>query len=182
MLQFGKLNQVKTMYSREGGATREQSYNGIKFRKALSSKGKKKAEQEGKEFTPFVETTFYVSNALFNKLNLAENGFAVYDDEKGVYLALVSDTDEDCKIFRKARGDKKTPLFSAPNVEELLTKLGVLSTAEGNQFLTLTEVQVEELPANVKAVYQVVIDTTVTEEDKAAEAGVSSETEDEFGG
>ena len=45
MLEFGKLEIVEKTFTREPGAVRGQAYEGIKFRRYESNKGKKAAEE-----------------------------------------------------------------------------------------------------------------------------------------
>lgn len=60
MLQFGDLEVVEKTFTREGGAVRTQAYNGIKFRRYESEKGKKAAEKKVLHLHPSLK-----SNLLF---------------------------------------------------------------------------------------------------------------------
>ena len=173
MINFGQLNKVNRTYTREGGAVRTQEYTGLKFRRAITDNAKKKAEAAG--VAPEADAQFYISNALFNKLEIGEkNGLIQFDrpDGTGVMLAVVSETHPDCKIFKSnARGAKKSKMFYAPVLTEALTKAGVLNADFlGNQYLQLKPVtDVAEVPDFIVGLYDVVMDTDVAAKESGAD-------------
>jgi hypothetical protein len=181
MVDFGSLEIVDKTFTREGGAVRTQSYNGIKFRRYESKKGAKDAAEEGKEFTPFIEEQFIVSKAAWEALGLEELALA---QAKGGLLLVLADQDEVKpvakflrKSFSKKDGvaQKKGKMFFNEFLVSDLIEAGALKAdVKGNQFLKLVDVtaEVSGLPSHVSGVYKLVVDDTISEEDaKAEDAG-----------
>lgn len=170
MLEFGNLEIVEKTFTRENVSPRGQAYDGIKFRRFESSKGRKAAEEAGEEFTPQIETQFIISNSAFEKLNLTEYAITEAKIDGKVLLLVVEDQDEVAPVAKflrqsyvKKTGEKskKGKMFSNPIMEEHLTQVGVLSQDKGNQYLSLTPVELSGAPAVVKAAYEIGVDTSV---------------------
>lgn len=186
MLQFGDLEVVEKTFTREGGTVRTQAYNGIKFRRYESEKGKKAAEKEGSAFTPFIEEQFVISNKAWETLGLENNALTQVKNGNQVMLLVLEDQDEVKphakflrRSFSKADGtpQKKGRMFSNEFLSADLVAAGILKGEElGNQFLALEDItsQVAGLPAHVKAVYNITVDESVSAEDAAVEAAADA--------
>ncbi len=172
MLKFGNLEIVTRTFTREGGATREQAYNGVKFRRYESKIGKKAAELEGKAVDTVTKEEFVISNALFELFNLEENALVQAKFGNTVYFLVVEDQDviePKANIMRRSIAKDGTKLekgkkFNNDFLTENLVSVGILNAEQfGNQFLAVADVtaETEELPSVVKAVYSISIDTTV---------------------
>lgn len=190
MLEFGKLEIVEKTFTREAGAVRTQAYNGIKFRRSESNKGKKAAIETGVDFVPSLSEQFFLSNAAFAKLGIIE--FALTEAKIGnqVLLMVLEDKDDlnpPAKFCRQSVNKDKTlakkgKMFSNEFLMKDLEAVGVLKAGElGNQYLALTEVtaEISGLPTHIKAVYNVTVDTTVDadsdDEDQAEEETASAD-------
>lgn len=185
--QFGDLQVVEKTFTREAGAVRTQAYNGIKFRRYTTKKGEKEALEAGKVFVPFVEETFYISNAAYALLNLEENALTqTIAPDGSVILLAVTDNDEQGvkpkfmrRSFSKADGTpaKKGKMFSNEFLSEPLVKSGVLDgVVHGNQYLSLQAVDIAGAPAEVKGAYMLVKDVSVSEEADAEETAAEGTT------
>lgn len=190
-INFGELELVEKTFTREGGAVRTQNYNGIKFRRYQSTKGKKAAEEAGIAFTPFTEEQFVISNKAWEALNLDENALAQVKHGSNVLLLVLEDQDQvkpHAKFCRKqinkdGSASKKGKMFSNEFLAADLVAAGVLNAEGiGNQFIGLEDVtsSIQGMPAHVKGVYKLVPDTSVSEEDAAAEAGADANSESDF--
>jgi hypothetical protein len=185
MIKFGDLEVVEKTFTREGGAVRTQAYTGIKFRRYESEKGKKAAQEEGKEFVPFMEEQFVISNKAWEQLGLEEN--ALLQTKKGNQVILLSLADSDNvkpapkflrRSFAKVDGapQKKGKMFSNEFLTADLVSAGVIdATKLGNQYIALQDVtsQVADLPSHVKGAYMLVdesIDAAAAEEEASADA------------
>lgn len=175
MLEFGNLEIVEKTFTREGGATREQAYHGVKFRRYESEIGKKtfEAENPGQTFVPHVKEQFIVSNTVFEKFGLEDNALTQAKFGVKVFLLVVEDQDAvkpEAKILRRSfnKADKtpldKGKMFSNDFLSADLIEIGVLDKDQhGNQYLSVKDVSAEVtgLPAHVKAVYEIGKDSTV---------------------
>jgi hypothetical protein len=188
MINFGELEIVEKTFTRESGAVRTQAYNGIKFRRYESTKGKKAAEEEGREFIPFTEEQFVISNKAWEQLGLESNALTQVKSGNNVMLLALEDQDEVKphakfmrRSFSKADGtpQKKGKMFSNEFLSGDLVSAGILdATKLGNQYLSLTDVtsQVTGLPSHVKAVFSIGVDSSVDASNDVEES-VSSENE-----
>lgn len=162
MLVFNADNVRQKNFRRTDSGSRP-SFEGIKFRKATSNKGKAKAEEEGREFIPIIDSKFYISESVWEDLGLASRALKPYfdGDQNKAFLLL---TDEEngtivTKTGRHADGQKKGKSFSHSIFEEDLVRVGHIdpNVIDENQYLTLTEVQeVEGAPDYVQKVFEVV--------------------------
>lgn len=189
MIQFGELEVVEKTFTREPGAVRTQAYNGLKFRRYASTKGKKEADEAGKPFTPFVEETFYISNAAYAEMNLEVNALTQTIAKDGSVILLVVE-DQDAtgvpakfmrRSFSKADGTpaKKGKMFSNEFLSEPLVKGGVLDGEKhGNQYIALQKVDIAGAPEQVKAAYLLVKDNSVNESDDAEETSTTTDSRD----
>jgi hypothetical protein len=189
MINFGELEVVEKTFTREGGAVRTQAYNGIKFRRYESTKGKKAAEEAGEAFTPFVEEQFVISNKAWEQLGLENYALTQVKNGNQVMLLVLEDQDAvkpHAKFMRRSYSksdnapQKKGKMFSNEFLAGDLISAGILdSSKHGNQYLALQDVtsQVSGLPSHVKAVYNIIPDTTVSAEADAMETAAS---ENEF--
>jgi hypothetical protein len=177
MINFGDLEVVEKTFTREGGAVRTQSYNGIKFRRYDSNKGKKDAEAEGKEFVPFVEEQFIISNKAWADLNLETYALT---QAKGGLLMVLEDQEEvkpvakflRTSITKEGKPQKKGKMFSNEFLVADLVETGAITATEKrNHYLKLVDVsaQVQGMPDHVKGVYQLVEDDTISAQEIAAE-------------
>lgn len=185
MIQFGDLEVVEKTFTREGGAVRTQTYNGLKFRRYASKKGEKEALEAGKTFAPFIDESFHISNAAYAQLDLENNALTQTITKDGqVILLAVEDQDEKgvkAKFMRRSfsKADnspsKKGKMFSNEFLSAPLVANGVLDgTAHGNQYIALQAVEIAGLPAEVKGAYLLVKDTTVSAEDDATESAAEA--------
>ena len=175
MLDFGKVELVEKTFTREAGIPRGQAFNGIKFRRFESTKGKEKVEKEGGKFEPFTEEQFVISNKAFAQLELETYALAEAKANGTSYLLVVEDQDKVApiaKFMRQSMSKKegkvyaKGKFFSNSILAQNLVENGVLDASKhGNQYLALTDVtaQMSNLPEQVKAVYSVAVDTSVDE-------------------
>lgn len=189
MINFGELEIVEKTFTRESGAVRTQAYNGIKFRRYESTKGKKAAEEEGREFIPFTEEQFVISNKAWEQLGLEENALTQVKSGNSVMLLALADQDEvkpHAKFLRRSfskasnEPQKKGKMFSNEFLSADLVAAGILDGEKhGNQYLALTDVtsQIAGLPSHVKAVYSLSIDSAV---DVSADVEESVSAENEF--
>lgn len=183
MLEFGNLEVVERTFTRANVSPRGQAFDGIKFRRFESTKGKKAAEKNGIDFTPFIETQFVISDKAYELMGLDENALTEAKSDGKVLLMVVEDQDKlkpVAKFLRQSYKEggaksKKGKFFSNPIMEEHLTEVGVLGTEVGNQYLKLTPVEVSGAPSHVKAVYQLEVDSSV---DASADTNDDSQSED----
>jgi len=186
MLEFGKLEIVEKTFTREPGAVRGQAYEGLKFRRYESTKGKKAAEEAGEAWTPFVEEQFIISNKAFAALNLEENALTEAKNGNNVFLLVVEDQEEvepAAKFCRRSQTkdgklSKKGKMFSNEFLTKHLVENSILDAEkQGNQYLSLTDVskEVTGVPSHVKAVYLIEVDSKVDASSDTEEA--VSETE-----
>lgn len=195
MIDFGKLEKVEKTYSREGLATRKQAYNGIKFRR-WNAKGK---DDEGNP-TFVLKEGFTFSDNLIEKLNLNSNGFVQYldgeRDNQGklvkatdVYLVLLDDKHEECRILKNPKGETKSMSITASILQKDMIDAGLLdATTLDNQYFTVEETSSTNAPSWVKGVYKIVKDTAVNkaedteeaEDAPTANASIAPETEQDF--
>ena len=186
MLEFGKLEIVEKTFVRENSSPRGQAYNGIKYRRFESTKGKKEAEEAGEPFTPFIDENFTISNNLWDKLKLDTYALTQANTDDAVLLLVVEDQDEKAPVAKFLRQStkkdgtvqKKGKFFSNVFLSEALVAKGVLK-ADGleNQYLTIganLKDSFAGVPDHVQGIYQIVVDTTVNaEEDKEAVVDVA---------
>jgi hypothetical protein len=190
MLEFGNLTQVKKSYEKENVTPRGQAFDQIKFRRSNSEAGKEKAEKAGETFEAFIDEKFVFANKLVDTLKLEANGFIQFNDEvkdaegkvtgiSAVYLVLVDDEHEACKILKSTKkGDNKSYTIKAPILTADLVTAGLLDKDKiGSQFLGLEEAPSNNTPEFVKAVYKVVVDANVKEEEEEAAEQVADVTE-----
>lgn len=195
MIKFGELEVVEKTFTREGGAVRVQAFNGIKFRRFESKKGKKAAEEEGKVFVPFKEEQFVISNKAWEQLQLENYALTQVKNGNQVMLLVLEDQDTikphakfARRSFSKADGTpaKKGKFFNNEFLTADLVAAGILKGEElGNQYIAIEDVtsQVEGLPEHVKAVWNLTVDTTVdasadTEEGQEQEEAASTNAND----
>lgn len=175
-LQFGSLKIVEKTFTREQGAVRGQAYDGIKFRRFESNKGKKDAEEQGETFTPIVQEQFVVSNKAFTTMNLDEYALLQAEFEGKVFLLVVEDQDQvepAAKFLRASMSKdgkvlKKGKMFSNSFLSDSLIASGVLSKdSMENQYLSITDVtkEIGAVPAQVKAAYLLDVDASVNADD-----------------
>lgn len=172
MLEFGKLEIVEKTFTREPGAVRGQAYEGIKFRRYESTKGKKAAEEAGEAWTPFIEEQFVISNKAFAQLNLEENALVQAKQGNQVFLLVVDDqeaVEPAAKFARRSTNKdgslaKKGKMFSNEFLMNDLIAVGALNKdGKGNQYLSITDVtkEVAGAPAVVHAIYLLDVDKSV---------------------
>jgi|NOAtaT_7_FD_contig_41_5704649_length_931_multi_1_in_0_out_0_2 hypothetical protein len=177
MLDFGNISVVEKTFTRTGGVSRKQAYNGIKFRRTASKKG----GVEG------IDTFFVVSNHLFEKLGLATNALTqIALPDGSVGLIVVEDQDKLEPVAKFMRQSKKTDgtfqkkgkTINNDILRDALIAAGTLSAdAMGSQFLTLESVAASNVPAHVKGVYKIVVDATVNAAEAEAEEGQTESVE-----
>lgn len=184
MLEFGKLEIVEKTFTREGGAVRTQAYNGIKFRRSESNKGKKAAVEANEDFKPSIQEQFFLSNAAFAKLGILEYALTEAKIGDKVLLMVLEDKDDlnpPAKFCRQSTNKdntlaKKGKMFSNEFLSKDLESIGVLKADQlGNQYLALTDVtaEVSGAPAHIKAIYNVTVDTSVNAEEDDEDAAES---------
>lgn len=172
MLKFGELKIVEKTFTREPGGVRGQAYDGIKFRRYDSAKGKKAAEEAGEAWEPFVEENFNISNKAWGQMGLEEFALIQAVDEGKVFILVVEDQDavepkaKFCRrsISKKGELVKKGKMFSNEFLMSALVEVNVLDKEKkGNQYLALTDVtkEIADLPEQVKAVFYLVVDDSV---------------------
>ena len=176
MIEFGELKVVERTFTREGGATREQEYNGIKFRRYTSKKGAKAAKEAGETFAPEVEEVFFISNQGWEQLELDRYALTQVLNGKQVLLLVLEDQDamkpeaKFCRqYYNKEDGSpqKKGKIFSNEFLSKDLISAGVLDADKhGNQFIALVDVtkDINGAPSHVKKVFNLVVDSSVSEE------------------
>lgn len=185
MLEFGKLEIVEKTFTREPGAVRGQAYEGIKFRRYESTKGKKAAEEVGEAWTPFIEEQFVISNKAFAQLNLEENALVQAKQGNQVFLLVVDDqeaVEPAAKFARRSTNKdgslaKKGKMFSNEFLMNDLIAVGALNKdGKGNQYLSITDVtkEVAGAPAVVHAIYLLDVDKSVDPTKDDEEAVVAS--------
>ena len=162
MLEFGSLEIVEKTFTRTAGAVRGQNYTGLKFRRATSNKNEVEA----------IDEKFTFSNEAFEKLNL-DNLALTQAKINGQVLLLVLEDIEGAvppakfvkqSVKKDGTPQKKGKFFNNDFLVSDLVSVGVLKPeVHGNQYLALTDVTAEitGLPAHIKAVYAISIDTTV---------------------
>jgi hypothetical protein len=184
MLKFGELKIVEKTFTREPGGVRGQAYDGIKFRRYDSAKGKKAAEEAGETWTPFVEENFIVSNKAWAQMSLEEFALIQAVDEDKVFILVVDDQDQvepKAKFCRRSVSKdgklvKKGKMFSNEFLTSALVEANILDKEKkGNQYLTITDVtkEVADRPDQVRAIFYLVVDESVdatqdTEEQETA--------------
>lgn len=172
MLKFGELKIVEKTFTREPGGVRGQAYDGIKFRRYDSTKGKKAAEDAGEKWEPFIEENFIISNKAWAQMGLEEFALIQAVDEGKVFLLVAEDQDEVepkakfCRrsISKKGELVKKGKMFSNEFLMSALVEAGVLDKEKkGNQYLALTDVtkEIADRPDQIKAIFYLVVDESV---------------------
>lgn len=186
MLEFGNLTIVEKTFTREPGAVRGQAYDGLKFRRYESNKGKKAAEEEGKAFVPFKEEEFIVSNKVWLALNLEEFALVQAKKDDKVFILVVEDQAEIEPVAKFCRRSetkdgslsKKGRKFNNEFLMNDLISVGVLDKEKlGNQYLALADVtkEITGLPSVVKSVHLVEIDKNVDETADTEETAVNGD-------
>jgi hypothetical protein len=154
MLDFGNISVVEKTFTRTGGVSRKQAYNGIKFRRTASKKG----GVEG------IDTFFVVSNHLFEKLGLATNALTqIALPDGSVGLIVVEDQDKLEPVAKFMRQSKKT--------DGTFQKKG---KTINNDILRDALIAAG---THVKGVYKIVVDATVNAAEAEAEEGQTESVE-----
>jgi len=178
---------VDKTFVREKGGTRTQNYDGIKYRRWESEKGKKAAEEEGKEFTPFIEDQFIVSKKAFEKLNLTQYALTQFKTDKDVLLVVLKEVEgakPEAKFLKQSYSKEgvaqnKSSFFSNVFLAEDLAAKGLIDKDKlGSQFLGLEDVTAEitDIPSHVVAIYKVVVDTTGSDDEEEEEVATETST------
>lgn len=169
-MEFGKLNVVEKTFTREKGVARGQNYSGIKFRRSDSNK---KNEEGVVEHS--ISEQFIISDKLWKELNL--DTYALAQAEGGILLVL--EDKDDVKpapkfvrqsVKRDGTKQAKGKMFTNDYLLADLIASGIVKAEEkGNQYLTLTPIEVSGAPEHVKGVYQIAVDSTVEKDEDSAE-------------
>ena len=164
MMNFENLQGVEKANTKVG-TPRGQNFK-MRFRKFNSNKGKVES----------IETKFFISDKLWDKLNLDTKGLKQFNDKNAdgkvtkVYLAQVDN--EDAVILRKTdklkEGSKKGRNFKSTLLENALIEAGVLNAdiIDTNQRLDLVEAGTD---AKGVTFYEIVVDAEQATDNDASE-------------
>lgn len=176
-MNFDIFEKVENTIVRKGGYTvvREQSYDFLKFRKAV----KKSKNEDGTEKEE-VEGRFFVANAAFKIYALDTNGLVLFSSPDGkIVLAVVAEADaEVLKKVKRSKANKKVRNFKYLKMEAALDRLGIIKAdqigetqiVDGKLIATNVTIKgvacsnVFELSKGVQKVEEKVEETKATEE------------------
>lgn len=165
-----KTSNIKTKtYTKASGATREQNYNGMKFRRTETKDGS-------------INEVFYISNSLWDKLELDsdDRSLVQYKDEDafdGMNVLLLCNN-ENGSMFRSTKrnaGDKTKSKFAKNSIlaADLVDDGLVPAEGVGNTYLAVDVQEIgtdtEEYEAGYFAVLVLSADTTIGEEEEEEE-------------